>query len=117
MIFIELNLSSTCLNGILGNAYESDILKNYLEGKGLSIKDFLQACCAKLESNDYHCSDPRLTTSTNVCHVCAGKSLKELAYLYRRDIASGDLPLEVTRRIDCYWGKECRTQFKPHHAM
>lgn len=113
----DLNFPTTCLNGILGNAYESTILKNYLDDKGLTIKDFLQACCAKMESGDYSCSDMRLSPLTNICRLCAQKFLKELAYLYRKDIPDSDLPDEVVGRVDCYWGKECRTQFnKPNHA-
>jgi E3 ubiquitin-protein ligase CHFR len=112
-----MDFHSTCLNGILGNAYECTILKDYFDSKSLTVKDFLQACCAKMTSGEYVCSDYRLTPSTTCCHSCALKGLKDLAYLYRKDIPSNDLPLEVTRRVDCYWGKECRTQFnKPEHA-
>ena len=116
--FSDLNFSSTCLNGILGNTYESNILKEYLNSKELSIGRFVQACCAKMESGEYSCSEPRLSsTSTITCHSCALVSLKELAYLYRKDIPNSHLPDDVTRRIDCYWGKECRTQFnKTSHA-
>lgn len=116
--FTDMNFQRTCLNGVLGNAYESNILKNYLEDKSLTIKDFHQACCAKLEGGVYTCSDARATPTTICCYKCALKVLKELAYQYRKDIPSSDLPVEVTRRIDCYWGKECRTQFtKSAHAQ
>lgn len=115
--FSELNFNSTCLNGILGNAYESTILKDYLENKGIRIKDFLQTCCDRMTSGAYTCSDSRMTPGTISCHRCAQKSLKELAYLYRKDIPSSDLSGEVSNRVDCYWGRECRTQFiKPNHA-
>lgn len=115
--FLDLNFHSTCLNGILGNAYESNILKEYIESKGLSIKDFLQACCEKMERGEYTCTGSGVTTATITCYNCALKLLKELAYLYRGDIPRADLPVEVTRRVDCYWGKDCRTQFtKPEHA-
>lgn len=114
---LDLNFHSTCLNGILGNAYESTILKDHFERKGLTIRDFLQVCCVKLEAGEYTCSDYRLTASTITCHSCALKALKDLACQYRGDIPSSDLPDEVTRRVNCYWGKECRTQYtKPEHA-
>ena len=113
-----MNLQSTCLNGILGNAHESNILKNYLEAKHLTVKDFLLACCDKMESGDYVCSDARVSPTVACCQRCAVKSLKELAYHYRKDIPSSELPEAVTRRPDCYWGKECRTQYnKPTHAQ
>ena len=102
---------------MLGNAYESNILKEYLQGKGLSVRDMAQACCDKLERGEYSCTDSRVTPRSIACRSCAGKQLKELAYQYRRDVPSSELPEEVTRRVDCYWGKECRTQYnKPEHA-
>ena len=113
-----MNFNTTCLNGILGNAYESNVLKTYLEDKSLTIKDFHQACCDKMGSGAYTCSSSGLTPGTACCHGCALKSLKELAYHYRKDIPSSELPAEVNRRVDCYWGKECRTQYtKPTHAQ
>ena len=112
-----MNFLPTCLNGILGNAYESTILKDYLEGKAFTIKDLLLQCCGKLESGEFASPDPRLTPATITCQKCAQKCLKGLAYQYRRDIPHSQLPTEVARRVDCYWGKECRTQFsKPEHA-
>ena len=67
-----------------------------------------------------------------LCYKCASKKLQGLAFLYRADIPKADLPGnrnfkpniypkkvaqfcvqiegQVTRRPDCYWGKNCRTQ-------
>jgi E3 ubiquitin-protein ligase CHFR len=56
--FKDINLADHHLNGILnnGNQYESDVLKNYLKAKGLSIRDLLQVCAARVDSGEYHCS-------------------------------------------------------------
>lgn len=114
---VDLNFYPTCLNGILGNAYESNVLKNYFESKGITIRDFLQLCCRKMDSGEYACPGLQITPTTTCCQDCALMLLKRLAYLYRRDIPSSDLPNEVSRRVDCHWGSECRTQFsKPDHA-
>lgn len=117
-----MNLHQTCLNGILGNAYESNILKSCLESKHWSINDFVQAICNWMGSvatvTTSSSSSVTITPDTYICHVCALSALKKLAYGYRRDIPNEDLPDSVTRREDCYWGKECRTQYKnPVHAM
>lgn len=103
------------LHGILANAYESTILKDYLESASLTFKDLLQTCCENMESSKF--SFPGMTPATICCRSCARTALKSLAYQYRRDIPSCALPSEVTSRVDCYWGKECRTQSKnPNHA-
>lgn len=116
-----MDFHSTCLNGILGNAYESNILKSYLESKNLSIRDFVLAVCTWMGTGTNAATSSGshlLTPDTYVCHVCALVALKKLAYDYRKDIPKEEFPESVTRREDCYWGKECRTQFKnPHHAM
>nr|KAG5705563.1 hypothetical protein BaRGS_034761 [Batillaria attramentaria] len=40
---------------ILDNPYESEILKNYLESKGLAVQDVLEACLAKMQEGKYTC--------------------------------------------------------------
>lgn len=117
-----MRLHSTCLNGILGNAYESNILKCYLESKNLSVNDFLHAVCAWMGDGTHvptsSQSHPLLTPDTYICQQCGLRALKNLAYHYRKTIPKEDLPEAVSRRENCYWGKECRTQFKsPAHAM
>ncbi len=99
------------LEGVLnnGNAYESKVLKEYMEGKSLSIKDVLTSCCAKLESGEYTCSDSRtsrMSSSTRTCYKCGLKNFKDLLYLYRRDIPASELPGEkgVTLKIDSLKG-------------
>uniref|UniRef100_A0A674N2F7 E3 ubiquitin-protein ligase CHFR n=1 Tax=Takifugu rubripes TaxID=31033 RepID=A0A674N2F7_TAKRU len=109
--FSELNLTDKCLDGALNsNAYESDVLqvKNYLSSRGKSWKDLRQEALQNVEQGKYPAGKP--------AH-CGLRALRDLAYKYRQDIPSSELPAAVTARPDCYWGRNCRTQVKAHHAM
>ena len=93
----DMDFDSSCLMSILnnGNMYESRVLKDYLESKGLSIKNLLETCCQKLDEGTYHCTDSRssrMSSSTRTCYLCAIKNFKDLVYLYRKDIPSDELP-------------------------
>ena len=96
-VFPDMDFDSSCLHGILnnGNLYESRVLKNYLDSKGVSMKDLLDECCQKLDEGTYHCSDSRtsrLSSSTRTCFSCAMRNFRDLVYLYRRDISRDELP-------------------------
>ncbi|XP_062508883.1 E3 ubiquitin-protein ligase CHFR-like isoform X2 [Corticium candelabrum] len=120
--FSEINLSDTHLNGILnkGNIYESDVLKDCLKAKGLTIRDVLKDCAAKLDNGEYQnigATRVPLRSDTTICYRCCLTNFQQLVYFYRKDLPVEDLPIEVVSRPDCYWGKNCRTQYnKPHHA-
>ena len=93
----DMDFDSGCLHGIVnnGNAYESRVLKNYLESKGLTIKELLESCCQKLDDGTYHCSDSRssrMSSTTRTCYTCALKNFKDLVYLYRKEIPDDELP-------------------------
>ncbi|KAM3610304.1 uncharacterized protein V6R79_002096 [Siganus canaliculatus] len=116
--FKELNLTNKCLDGALNNnTYESDILKNYLSSKGKSWTDLLQESLQSLQQGNYCLTDRRISANTILCYCCGLRTFKELAYKYRQNIPSSELPAAVTSRPDCYWGRNCRTQVKAHHAM
>ncbi|XP_037673373.1 E3 ubiquitin-protein ligase CHFR isoform X2 [Choloepus didactylus] len=116
--FCELNLGDKCLDGVLnGNNYESDILKNYLATRGLTWKNVLTDSLVALQRGVFLLSDPRVSGTTVLCYCCGLRSFRELAYQYRQGIPASELPVAVTSRPDCYWGRNCRTQVKAHHAM
>ncbi|XP_029018394.1 E3 ubiquitin-protein ligase CHFR [Betta splendens] len=116
--FSEFNLTDNCLDGVLNhNNYESEILQNYLSSKGKSWKDLLQEALRGLEQGTYTLTDGRISASTILCFCCGVVAFKELAYKYRQNIPASELPAAVTARPDCYWGRNCRTQVKAHHAM
>uniref|UniRef100_G3SLP3 E3 ubiquitin-protein ligase CHFR n=1 Tax=Loxodonta africana TaxID=9785 RepID=G3SLP3_LOXAF len=114
----ELNLGDKCLDGVLNNNnYESDILKNYLTARGLTWKNLLTDSLVALQRGMFLLSDYRITGDTVLCYCCGLRSFRELAYQYRQNIPASELPVAVTSRPDCYWGRNCRTQVKAHHAM
>ncbi|KAL4691580.1 hypothetical protein H8957_003284 [Semnopithecus entellus] len=116
--FCELNLGDKCLDGVLNNnSYESDILKNYLSTRGLTWKNMLTESLVALQRGVFLLSDYRVTGNTVLCYCCGLRSFRELTYQYRRNIPASELPVAVTSRPDCYWGRNCRTQVKAHHAM
>ncbi|KAB1279278.1 E3 ubiquitin-protein ligase CHFR [Camelus dromedarius] len=116
--FCELNLGDRCLDGVLSNNnYESDILKNYLVTRGLTWKNVLTESLVALQRGVYLLSDYRVTGNTVLCYCCGLRSFRELSYQYRQNIPASELPVAVTSRPDCYWGRNCRTQVKAHHAM
>ncbi|XP_038129513.1 E3 ubiquitin-protein ligase CHFR [Cyprinodon tularosa] len=116
--FSELNLTDKCLDGVLNsNNYESEVLRNYLSAKGKTWKDLLQESLQSLQEGKYLLTDCRISANTIVCSCCGLHSFKELAYKYRQSIPRSELPASVTSRPDCYWGRNCRTQVKAHHAV
>nr|XP_022339652.1 E3 ubiquitin-protein ligase CHFR-like isoform X1 [Crassostrea virginica] len=120
--FKDITLGRKCLiNLILENLFESEILKNYLEEKKMTLNEMRDVCMQKLDEGTYKCIDQnraRLSSESTVCYPCALRNFRDLAYAFRADIKKEDLPENVRRRNDCYWGKNCRTQRnKPHHAQ
>uniref|UniRef100_A0A8C2X0J9 E3 ubiquitin-protein ligase CHFR n=1 Tax=Cyclopterus lumpus TaxID=8103 RepID=A0A8C2X0J9_CYCLU len=116
--FSELNLTDKCLDGVLNNNnYESDILQNYLSSRGKSWRDLLQESLQSFQQGNYYPSDWRISPNAILCFCCGLRAFKELAYEYRQNIPSPELPAAVTSRPNCYWGRNCRTQVKAHHAM
>uniref|UniRef100_A0A7N6BJV1 E3 ubiquitin-protein ligase CHFR n=1 Tax=Anabas testudineus TaxID=64144 RepID=A0A7N6BJV1_ANATE len=110
--------TDTCLDGVLNfNNYESEILQNYLSSKGKSWRDLLQEALQGIEQETYSLTDGRISANTIVCSCCGMVAFRELAYKYRQNIPPSELPVAVTSRPDCYWGRNCRTQVKAHHAM
>uniref|UniRef100_H3DH70 E3 ubiquitin-protein ligase CHFR n=1 Tax=Tetraodon nigroviridis TaxID=99883 RepID=H3DH70_TETNG len=116
--FSELNFTDKCLDGVLNNnSYESEVLQNYLSSRGKSWKDLRQEALQSIEQGKYDLTDRRISRSTIMCIYCGLRALADLAYKYRQSIPPSELPAAVTARPDCYWGRNCRTQVKAHHAM
>ncbi|XP_026177842.1 E3 ubiquitin-protein ligase CHFR [Mastacembelus armatus] len=116
--FSDLNLTDKCLDGVLNNNnYESEILQNYLSSRGKSWRDVLHESLLGLQQGSYYLTDCRISANTILCLCCGLRAFKELAYKYRQNIPPSELPAAVTSRPDCYWGRNCRTQVKAHHAV
>jgi len=59
-LFKDMEFDDRCLSSLINdNLYESRVLKEYLESKGLSLQDMLQTCSQKLDNGDYHCTGER----------------------------------------------------------
>jgi len=104
---------------ILSNDFESDILKQYLEARQISVAELLTECCQRLATGSYTCPDQHFLAggSAAVCASCFQRNFAELAYQYRQDIPRDELPADALNRPDCYWGRCCRTQkCKQAHA-
>ncbi|ESO97402.1 hypothetical protein LOTGIDRAFT_159433 [Lottia gigantea] len=98
-----------------------DPYQNYLESKNITIKELLKICLEKKESGVYNgratYAEVNLNSNSVLCYACGLRNFKELVYQYRCDIPEEDLPDEVNKKPNCYWGKNCRTQKnKPQHA-
>ncbi|XP_068127689.1 E3 ubiquitin-protein ligase CHFR isoform X1 [Hyperolius riggenbachi] len=116
--FCELNLGEKCLDSVLNNNnYESDILKNYLASRGLTWKDLLHESLAAVQRGLFLLPDNRISGSTVLCYFCGLRNFRDLSYQYRQNIPPAELSVAVTSRPNCYWGRNCRTQVKAHHAM
>ncbi|XP_061671967.1 E3 ubiquitin-protein ligase CHFR isoform X3 [Syngnathoides biaculeatus] len=116
--FSELNLTDRCLEGVLNNNnYESEILKNYLSSRGKTWRDLLKEAFNDLQQGKYCLSNHHISANPILCICCGLVVFKEMAYKYRQNIPPAELPAAVLARPDCYWGRNCRTQVKAHHAM
>uniref|UniRef100_A0A9J7Z1A4 E3 ubiquitin-protein ligase CHFR n=2 Tax=Cyprinus carpio TaxID=7962 RepID=A0A9J7Z1A4_CYPCA len=116
--FSELNLNDKCLDGVFnGNQYESEVLQNYLTSRGMSWRHMLQEALQAVQQGLYQLSDYRITANAFLCYCCGLRTFRELAYKYREHIPAPELPDSVTTRPNCYWGRNCRTQVKAHHAL
>lgn len=119
--FKDMNFGDKCTDLlILGNLQESSIFKKYLQQKNLTWKSILDESLEKLEQGEFQsllASLNSITKESIICYPCGLKVFKDLAYLYREKIPRDQLPAEASSRPDCYWGRNCRTQFnKPVHA-
>jgi E3 ubiquitin-protein ligase CHFR len=105
-----------------GNTVEQSILSTYLATHRILVKDVWATTLAKFAAGEW-VPDMVLINGTMgvdspVCQRCSVRVFAELLFHYRRNIPADDLPESVTRRSNCWYGKECRTQFhKPQHAQ
>lgn len=99
------------------NAYEVQVLKDYLTSKDITVQQMWNECIEKVESGDYtYCPPGRtpLTPDTVLCSFCLPCVVSNLALKYRWDIDPEELPEEIRSRPNCWWGPNCRTQL--HNA-
>ncbi|KAG5510518.1 hypothetical protein JKF63_06815 [Porcisia hertigi] len=98
-----------------GNTIEQRILSNYLASHNIPLKDVWSAALAKFEAGEWIPNmvliNGPMRADSPVCQGCAATVFAELLFEYRRQLPYDELPVSVTKRSNCWYGKECRTQF------
>eukprot|EP00245_Coleochaete_scutata_P012303 TRINITY_DN4746_c1_g4_i1.p1 TRINITY_DN4746_c1_g4~~TRINITY_DN4746_c1_g4_i1.p1 ORF type:complete len:446 (+),score=56.53 TRINITY_DN4746_c1_g4_i1:96-1433(+) len=125
---VDLELTALPALTFGGNVVEQDLTTGFMQAKNLSLKEVVASCVQKLNSGEFELPKiglmtPRggrshlpypfvpptpVTSSSTVCNLCADVVVADLLYLYRRSISKEDLE---DKREDCWYGRECRTQF------
>ncbi|KPI83809.1 hypothetical protein ABL78_7143 [Leptomonas seymouri] len=105
-----------------GNTIEQSILSTYLASNNIFVKDIWTTTLAKMEAGEWMPDmvliNGTMSIDSAVCQRCAVKVFAELLFHYRRSIPADALPESVTKRSNCWYGKECRTQYhKMQHAQ
>ncbi|KAG4104664.1 hypothetical protein H8356DRAFT_1637303 [Neocallimastix lanati (nom. inval.)] len=103
------------------NNFEKQILVNYLDSKNLTVLDCWKTCVTNLLNKSYTLGNIFLQDihkDTYICYNCSRQIFSELIYQYRdKEVNKEDLPENIRKRPDCWYGKNCRTQTnKPEHA-
>ena len=99
-----------------GNVVEQGVLSSHLATSGITVPMAWRSCLDAFGKGQWV---PDLTSvmgplvvDTSVCRPCCQRVFAALLYHLRRSIPRDALPKEVTDRPNCWYGKECRTQFK-----
>lgn len=103
------------------NNFEKQILINYLDSKNISVNDCWKVCVANLFDHKYQLGNvflQNIQRDSYICYKCSRQIFSELIYQYRlKEVDKNDLPENIRDRPDCWYGKNCRTQFnKQDHA-
>lgn len=109
----------------------------------MTMQDLLLECCKRLDRKEFTCTDIDRTHASKclyslevvfwegsrirflvpskkvTCYKCGLNIFKQLAYQFRTSLKQNEiLPMAMRNRDDCYYGKQCRTQYtKPAHAQ
>ena len=98
-----------------GNTIEQGVLSTHLATVGTSVADAWKECLKEFAANawipDLASVHGPLVCETVVCRPCCQRVFAALLYHYRRAIPREALPAAVTNRPNCWYGKDCRTQF------
>lgn len=103
-----------------GNCVEQDITKKYIRERGKTVDEIVHECITKLDTGEIE--QPKLsaaplepiTSATHLCNACSQTMVAHILHWFRLSIPKSELPPDVARREDCWWGHDCRTQ---HHNL
>eukprot|EP00742_Colponemidia_sp_Colp-10_P004278 GILJ01004563.1.p1 GENE.GILJ01004563.1~~GILJ01004563.1.p1 ORF type:complete len:508 (+),score=59.34 GILJ01004563.1:89-1525(+) len=108
------------------NQYELGVVRNVLTAKSMSIQDLFTTMLPKLDGSNWTfplasgllgigtlavgAATVSVKSTTFLCNGCATHAFAELCYKFRESLPAEDLPAEVTSRVNCWYGRDCRTQ-------
>ncbi|CAF4724849.1 unnamed protein product, partial [Rotaria sp. Silwood1] len=96
---------------------------NFLTNHNATMRELLIECCRRLDKREFTCTNidrnHTVPSTKIVCYKCALKIFKELVFQFRISMKQNDiLPITMRNRENCYYGKQCRTQYtKVSHAQ
>ncbi len=98
----------------LGNAHEQEILKDYMSGRGITLKKVFDSMLDDMVAKKWTYknglnADVTLAKTDVLCEDCFANIWSDLLYRYRVSVSSM-MPAEVKKRKDCWYGKDCKTQ-------
>ncbi|CAF1199673.1 unnamed protein product [Rotaria sp. Silwood1] len=111
------------INLVNDNPIESQIIQNFLTNHNATMRELLIECCRRLDKREFTCTNidrnHTVPSTKIVCYKCALKIFKELVFQFRISMKQNDiLPITMRNRENCYYGKQCRTQYtKVSHAQ
>lgn len=101
-----------------GNSIEQSILSSYLATAGITVPAAWKECVEKFSAGAWspEFAGAPASSSSVICKPCCQRVFSGLLYHLRRSVPRDALPDTVTNRPNCWYGKECRTQYKniPH---
>ena len=97
-----------------GNKHEQQILSTFLEENKTELATVLETEMREMESKKWTYksglnADVALKGSDEICAECFANVLNDFLYRYRESVKA-TMPIEVKKRKDCWFGKECKTQ-------
>jgi len=116
-------------NAFLGNQFEAKVMMDYSVKSGKTLNDIYKEIIQQIDETKINLTAPirRIVPTvpptappkyadTYACDYCMKEVFAQGLFYYRKSIPKDDLP-DSGKRDDCYYGKNCRTQFnKPDHA-
>ncbi|EFA81073.1 hypothetical protein PPL_05909 [Heterostelium album PN500] len=110
-------------NSLSGNQYEIKIVTDYLAKHNKTVDQLYHEVLADIDSGKIPADTIKTLNATPAksdswaCNVCTRHVFAQGLFTYRKNIPKADLPDYAQARDNCYYGKNCRTQFnKFDHA-
>ncbi|KAF9915247.1 hypothetical protein BX616_006571 [Lobosporangium transversale] len=106
------------------NHYEERVALDYMAAENLTSQNVWEEIKAGMDRNMFHYlvpSEPNarvrnsaITSADKICHECSLHFFRNgPLFQWRKNLDSNRLPAQVAAREDCWWGRECRTQYNP----